>query len=61
MFVDIPHYMSRTDNKYFPNTKEGWEEFMWKAHFYGGRAALVAMHYDRLEKEWIALNANKSS
>lgn len=49
--VDLGSYISRTDNKYFPNTKKEWEEFMWKLHFMGGRAFIVAMHLDRLEKQ----------
>lgn len=49
---EIIRYIDRTDNKYFPNDIDGWKEFMWKLHFYGGRCILVAMHYDRLEKEW---------
>jgi len=52
MTVDLKYYMSRTDNKYFPNTPEDWEKFMWQLHFCGGRVVLVAMHFDRLEKEW---------
>lgn len=59
--VNISRYIDRTDNKYFPNTPEGWKEFMWRLHFIGGRGFLVAMHLDRLEKEWKRNNVSKQN
>lgn len=54
-------YIDRTDNKYLPNNVDDWHKFMWHLHFYGGRCILVAMHYDRLEKEWKRSNAGKKN
>jgi hypothetical protein len=42
--LNIYDFRSRTDNKYFPNTEKGWEEFLWKVHFMGGKS-VVFMWY----------------
>jgi major membrane immunogen (membrane-anchored lipoprotein) len=47
----LTDYRYRTDNKYFPNTEEGWKEFLWKVHFLGGKSMILLWHFDRLEKE----------
>jgi hypothetical protein len=44
-------YRLRTDNKYFPNTEEGWKEFLWKVHFLGGKSMILLWHFDQLEKK----------
>lgn len=47
----LTDYRNRTDNKYFPNTEEGWKEFLWKVHFLGGKSMILLWHFDQLEKK----------
>lgn len=47
------NYRYRTDNKYFPNTEEGWKEFLWKVHFLGGKSMVLLWHFDQLERKRI--------
>jgi len=47
------NYRYRTDNKYFPNTEEGWKEFLWKVHFLGGKSMVLLWHLDQLERKRI--------
>lgn len=51
-------YRNRIDNKYFPNTEDGWKEFLWKVHFLGGKAIILLWHFDRLEKKARAREQN---
>ena len=46
-------YRDRTDNKYFPNTEDGWKEFLWKVHFLGGASMILLWHFDQLERKRI--------
>ena len=50
---DAENYRYRTDNKYFPNTEEGWKEFLWKVHFLGGKSMILLWHLDQLERKRI--------
>lgn len=58
MTSDEPRLMERTDNRYLPNTKAGWDKFLWKLHFCNAQSILIANHYINLEKRWRKENAS---
>ena len=37
-------FYKRTDNKYLPNTEQGWHDFMWWLHMMGGKAIIAAWY-----------------